>query len=245
MCAETESKLKAAAVSVDMKEKNRRALIDNDEEEQRPASRNPSFEKDRHLGESMRDFEEPEFEAFNNNNPMSCAQGPLCQGELGDLMGIPSCQIAEQIEMMTVRTMKQHLYSFLLLLTLTYYSFYQQCGSSLDIWTIMFQEKGETSHEFDEIVRGVGQASFYSLKESCEYCGSPSTKDCTLECQRPRLFLRKKRPPFCPKSDCKWDSETDYEITREVEESHEVELKPVRRRSSFLSSLFAQPPAAP
>jgi hypothetical protein len=53
----------------------------------------------------------------------------------------------------------------------------------------------------------------YIIARTCEYCGSETTDHCTQDCQRPKSFFRKKRPPFSPKG-ADWESKTDYEIVR-------------------------------
>mmetsp|Transcript_26134 Transcript_26134/g.38298 ORF Transcript_26134/g.38298 Transcript_26134/m.38298 type:complete len:171 (-) Transcript_26134:1464-1976(-) len=56
----------------------------------------------------------------------------------------------------------------------------------------------------------------YLVPLHCEYCGAERTQDCVPECQRPKLFFRKKRPPFCPRAIDKWDPDTDYMIETEA-----------------------------
>ena len=45
---------------------------------------------------------------------------------------------------------------------------------------------------------------------SCEYCGESSTLNCGNDCDRPKLFFLKKRPPF--ESTDGWDHETEYRL---------------------------------
>jgi hypothetical protein len=51
----------------------------------------------------------------------------------------------------------------------------------------------------------------YAVPRTCEYCGAETTDCCEQDCQRPKSFFRKKRPPFSPKGP-DWESKTDYEI---------------------------------
>lgn len=46
--------------------------------------------------------------------------------------------------------------------------------------------------------------------KSCEYCKANSTNQCDEDCERPKLFFLKKRPPFADKEG--WDPETEYRI---------------------------------
>ena len=52
---------------------------------------------------------------------------------------------------------------------------------------------------------------FRSVQTSCEYCGASHTSLCSPHCQRPKLYFRKKRPPFCNHPE-RWDPVTGYEI---------------------------------
>ncbi len=48
---------------------------------------------------------------------------------------------------------------------------------------------------------------------SCEYCNARCTRLCCPKtCERPKYFFLKKRGPFQPKNNDKWDPETDYEL---------------------------------
>jgi hypothetical protein len=72
----------------------------------------------------------------------------------------------------------------------------------------------------------------YAIPRTCEYCGSETTDHCAQDCQRPKSFFRKKRPPFSPKSSV-WESETDYEIVRpkNAQENEVTETHPQQRQS--------------
>jgi hypothetical protein len=63
----------------------------------------------------------------------------------------------------------------------------------------------------------------YEVPTTCEYCGAGHVSNCTPNCQRPKLFFAKQRPPFVPVggssngrcSAVKWDPVTDYEQVKE------------------------------
>ena len=68
----------------------------------------------------------------------------------------------------------------------------------------------------------------YSVPTSCEYCGADHTSHCQADCQRPTLFLRKKRPPFSPEPH-RWDPVTGYELEKDIGEQEELELDQVEQ----------------
>lgn len=45
---------------------------------------------------------------------------------------------------------------------------------------------------------------------SCEFCHAWSTLHCDIDCERPKLFLLKRRPPF--KNKVGWDPVTEYQL---------------------------------
>jgi hypothetical protein len=47
-------------------------------------------------------------------------------------------------------------------------------------------------------------SGYHAIPTSCEYCDSPDITKCPDDCQRPRSFFPKKRPPFCPKGGSEW-----------------------------------------
>ena len=51
----------------------------------------------------------------------------------------------------------------------------------------------------------------YTVQTTCEYCGASHIRLCSPTCSRPKLFLRKQRPPFCSNAE-RWDAVTEYEI---------------------------------
>jgi hypothetical protein len=56
-------------------------------------------------------------------------------------------------------------------------------------------------------------AGAYLMPTECEYCGKINTNLCCPEtCQRPNLYLQKKRPPFGRPNCDKWDPISDHAI---------------------------------
>ena len=113
-------------------------------------------------------------------------------------------------------------------------------------------------HEIDEENAMIHHPA-YMLPQTCEYCNADSTDKCTDDCQRPKLFFKKRRPPFC-KPGPKWDPVTDYAIeskqaknchngddksTQEVEKDQPSSLQssPIRqereRRPSITATLMS------
>lgn len=66
----------------------------------------------------------------------------------------------------------------------------------------------------DDVVHHDLLPGMHELPRTCEYCGASDTDLCTAECQRPKSFFRKKRPPFCPPDSTQWDPVTDYELEK-------------------------------
>ena len=55
---------------------------------------------------------------------------------------------------------------------------------------------------------------------SCEYCGAETTVDCKSDCERPKLFFRKQRPPFASQEG--WCTKTEYRLPPPSEQSNEA-----------------------
>lgn len=110
---------------------------------------------------------------------------PLCQG---GMPMFPSCQgnaLAEQIDMMT------------------------QCRHPLELFSMFHDPRVSHDDAVDHLLPGM-----HELPRTCEYCGASDTDLCPPQCQRPKSFFRKKRPPFCPPDSTIWDPVTDFETTR-------------------------------
>lgn len=110
-----------------------------------------------------------------------------------------------------------------------------RCRQPLDFFPFF-----EETRDFSEVDDDVTHVGAYVAPRSCEYCGAPTVSLCSSSCQRPKLYFRKKRPPFCPPGE-KWDPETDYEV--KVKEEQIVETTPKieadeGKRSSWVSGFF-------
>ena len=74
----------------------------------------------------------------------------------------------------------------------------------------LFQGGGVSDEVMDETGIQVMPIGAYSIPSSCEYCGAEHLAMCPSDCDRPKLYFRKKRPPFCPPD--KYDPITDYAL---------------------------------
>ncbi|KAI2503479.1 hypothetical protein MHU86_10948 [Fragilaria crotonensis] len=96
--------------------------------------------------------------------------------------------------------------------------FFTNCRQPLSF----FQKHHDTPH--DSHNNGEGQQRYdgehdehlpppgaYAVQTTCEYCGASHIRLCSPTCCRPKLFLRKQRPPFCSNPE-RWDPLTEYEI---------------------------------
>lgn len=86
----------------------------------------------------------------------------------------------------------------------------QQCRHPLELFSMFHDPR--VSH--DDVVHHDLLPGMHELPRTCEYCGASDTDLCTAECQRPKSFFRKKRPPFCPPDSTQWDPVTDYELEK-------------------------------
>jgi hypothetical protein len=55
-------------------------------------------------------------------------------------------------------------------------------------------------------------SGYHAIPTTCEYCGSNDIGNCPDECQRPKSFFPKQRPPFCSKGGLEWD-EMDFAVS--------------------------------
>lgn len=137
---------------------------------------------------------------------------PMCQGDMNLLPG--GCHSQALAEQMDFMTRCQH---------------------PMELFSI-FQEH-PNREAVEELLPGM-----YSIPKDCEYCGAEDTKHCHPYCDRPKLYLQKKRPPFCPPDPSRWDSVTECEVTA-PKATGTLEPSPVKRRESFLEftgSLFGR-----
>lgn len=102
----------------------------------------------------------------------------------------------------------------------------------------------------------------YTIPTTCEYCKAEHVSNCAPDCQRPKLFFRKKRPPFVPVGDERngraWDPVTGFELEKEAErdppemvdeeavEEAKKKLNSVKGRKtiSWMGGLFRGSPTA-
>jgi hypothetical protein len=89
----------------------------------------------------------------------------------------------------------------------------------------------------DDLPMGMGM---YVVPTFCEYCQAENTSECKGNCQRPKLYLQKKRPPFSKPNRALWDPATDNAIPQKqkepVDKSNSLVESP--RRKSWVSDLF-------
>ncbi len=137
---------------------------------------------------------------------------PICQG---GIPLFPACQgdaLAEQIDMMTVRNFdfpfvelyhsnSHHHNAFV-----TFFNS-QQCRHPLELFSMFHDHRAPHLEAVDHLLPGM-----HVLPRTCEYCGASDTDLCTKECQRPKSFFRKSRPPFCPPDRSQWDPVTGFVV---------------------------------
>jgi len=69
-------------------------------------------------------------------------------------------------------------------------------------------------------------AGAYTVPTDCEYCGSQHVSMCDpTTCERPKLFFKKRRPPFCQPDPQEWDPVTEFRITNSTQEEKEGNSK--------------------
>jgi hypothetical protein len=76
----------------------------------------------------------------------------------------------------------------------------------------LFDERNREDDNIQEhTVELYPTAGAYVVPITCEYCGSNKTSQCPPNCERPKLFFRKQRPPFIPPTPS-WDPITEYAL---------------------------------
>jgi hypothetical protein len=106
----------------------------------------------------------------------------------------------------------------------------------------LFREHGGDTRDGDALPVGMGMG-MYVMPTFCEYCGAEHTNDCTGNCQRPALYLQKKRPPFSKPSRALWDPATDHAIPQKRDKNSESQGRgdsPLRQTQSWVSGLFGK-----
>lgn len=80
----------------------------------------------------------------------------------------------------------------------------QQCRHPLEIFSVFHEHANRQDVVDHKLLPGM-----YAIPRACEYCGAVDSDYCTDDCQRPKSFFQKKRPPFCPPNMSQWDPVTD------------------------------------
>ena len=85
--------------------------------------------------------------------------------------------------------------------------YYRSTESTCSFYFISAQQcsflKGKKRYDYDPCNRSL------LGPRSCEYCKAETTLKCAWDCERPKLFSLKKRPPF--ESRDGWDPVTEYQ----------------------------------
>jgi hypothetical protein len=104
----------------------------------------------------------------------------------------------------------------------------------------LFQEHGDSRDGVEAMPPGMGMG-MYVMPTFCEYCGAEHTNECDgTSCQRPTLYLQKKRPPFS-KPGALWDPATDHAIPQKRDKNSESQGRgssPLRK--SWVAGLFGK-----
>jgi hypothetical protein len=103
----------------------------------------------------------------------------------------------------------------------------------------LFQEHGDSRDGVEALPPGAGMG-MYVMPIFCEYCGAEHTNDCNGSCQRPALYLQKKRPPF-HKPSALWDPATDHAIPQKRDKNSVSQghgSSPLRK--SWVAGLFGK-----
>jgi hypothetical protein len=90
---------------------------------------------------------------------------------------------------------------------------FMACRHPLDLLGMSFPQDGEDGNDndisqhdnnsCDDVPRLSG---YHAIPTECEYCGSSHIDQCPEDCERPRTFFPKQRPPFRPKDTAEWDA---------------------------------------
>jgi hypothetical protein len=75
-----------------------------------------------------------------------------------------------------------------------------------------FREHNNSTEEGGTTVMPMPASTFYVVPAACEYCYAAHTSQCGKDCQRPRLYFQKRRPPFCKADANVWHPKTDYAL---------------------------------
>jgi hypothetical protein len=103
----------------------------------------------------------------------------------------------------------------------------------------LFQERGDSRDGVEVLPPGMGMG-MYVMPTFCEYCGAEHTNECNGSCERPVLYLQKKRPPFS-KPSALWDPATDHAIPQKRDKNSVSQGRgssPLRK--SWVAGLFGK-----
>jgi hypothetical protein len=117
---------------------------------------------------------------------------------------------------------------------------FTHCRQPLAFLSLFREHGGNTRDGVESLPVGMGM---YVMPTFCEYCGAEHTNDCTGNCQRPALYLQKKRPPFSKPSRALWDPATDHAIPQKRDKnsaSQGRQSSPLRQTQSWVSGLFGK-----
>lgn len=175
-------------------------------------SENDSHFDDHHYQTGTNEMLSPESQGTDEDDFIKriyeTVDGP-CQGVL------PVCQISidEQLDLFT------------------------HCRQPLAFLSL-FREHGDTRDGVESLPAGGMGMGMYVMPTFCEYCGAEHTSECKGSCQRPALYLQKKRPPFS-KPGALWDPVTDHAIPQKRDKNSVSEghgSSPLRK--SWVLGLF-------
>ncbi|GKY99845.1 hypothetical protein MPSEU_000938300 [Mayamaea pseudoterrestris] len=84
------------------------------------------------------------------------------------------------------------------------------CRRPLEFLSLFSRDESSSEQRVEVLPVAAGM---YVVPTFCEYCGAAQTSLCdSKQCQRPRLYFQKKRPPFAKRDDKKWDAATDFAL---------------------------------
>lgn len=109
---------------------------------------------------------------------------------------------------------------------------FMRCQHPLDILSI-FQEDGKGATGVDAVnnsidvdggAQPVRASGYHAIARKCEYCGSQNIDLCREDpdCERPKTYFPRERPPFCSKGGSKWATPTNIGTASKGEENDTI-----------------------
>mmetsp|Transcript_4260 Transcript_4260/g.6236 ORF Transcript_4260/g.6236 Transcript_4260/m.6236 type:complete len:218 (-) Transcript_4260:187-840(-) len=83
-----------------------------------------------------------------------------------------------------------------------------------------FKNHDGRGHQVSNVAAPTASLGHYMVPLACEYCGAETTADCKSDCERPKLFFRKQKPPFASQDG--WCDKTEYKLPPPPEQSNEA-----------------------